>query len=157
MEALWPNLYVTENNITQCVHEIRQALGANLAQTLAGVDAAWREFVPDRPINRQFLDDRIAGLYLDITREIELFAAFAGFALMIRQFVRPVLLANALAWPLAWWIMRSWLDGFAYRIDLGPEPFLTAGVTAIAIAVLTTAFHAIQVARARPVTTLRYE
>ena len=53
--------------------------------------------------------------------------------------------------------MRNWLDGFAYRIDLDLGPFVVAGVAAIAIAVATTAFHAIQVARSRPIIALRYE
>jgi len=68
-----------------------------------------------------------------------------------------VLVANAIAWPIAWWFMRRWLDGFAYRIELDPTPFLIAGAGALAIAIATTAFHAVQVARSRPVLALRYE
>ena len=169
--------------------------GDGLADTLRGIDAAWHGFVPDRPIDRAFLDDRVALLYLDISRSAHLFTTFAGFAvaigclglvglsaytaerrtkeigirkalgastldvswLLIRQLAWPVLLANALAWPIAWWFMRNWLDGFAYRIELGPLPFLTAGLGAIAVAVATTAFHALKVASARPVQALRYE
>ena len=169
--------------------------GSNLLETLRRLDAVWLEFVPERPINRVFLDDRIAGLYLDVTREGRMFAAFAGFAMAIgclgliglsaytaerrtkeigvrkalgasttdvvwlltRQFAKPVLVANVLAWPLAWYVMRGWLDGFAYRIDLDLGPFVIAGVAAIAIAVATTAFHAIQAARSRPIIALRYE
>jgi putative ABC transport system permease protein len=67
------------------------------------------------------------------------------------------MLANLLAWPLAWWFMRRWLDGFAYRIELDAVPFLAAGAVALGIAVLTTVFHAAQVAVARPVSALRYE
>ena len=47
--------------------------------------------------------------------------------LLIRQFIRPVLLANVLAWPVAWWFMRDWLDGFAYRIDLDSNRSLSQG------------------------------
>ena len=77
--------------------------------------------------------------------------------LLIWQFVKPVLVANLIAWPVAWWFMRRWLDGFAYRIELDPTPFLIAGAGALAIAIATTAFHAVQVARSRPVLALRYE
>ena len=77
--------------------------------------------------------------------------------MLIWQFVKPVLLANAIAWPIAWWFMRRWLDGFAYRIELDPTPFLIAGLGALVIAIATTAFHALQVARSRPVLALRYE
>jgi putative ABC transport system permease protein len=77
--------------------------------------------------------------------------------LLIWHFVKPVLLANAIAWPIAWWVMARWLGGFAYRIELSPVPFAIAGGGALAIAVATTAFHAVQVARSRPVLALRYE
>ncbi|MEA2830760.1 MAG: putative transport system permease protein, partial [Bradyrhizobium sp.] len=77
--------------------------------------------------------------------------------LLVWQFAQMVLLANAIAWPVAWWFMRSWLDGFAYRVPLTWQPFALAGATALAIAVLTTCFHALQVARAKPVKALRYE
>jgi putative ABC transport system permease protein len=77
--------------------------------------------------------------------------------LLIWQFTKPVLIANAIAWPVAWWLMQRWLDGFAYRIELSWLPFALAGGGALAIAVLTTGFHALQVASARPVAALRYE
>jgi putative ABC transport system permease protein len=77
--------------------------------------------------------------------------------LLVWQFLKPVLIANLLAWPVAWWFMRRWLDGFAYRIELGPTVFVAAGAGALVIAVLTTAGHAYQVARARPVMALRDE
>ena len=75
--------------------------------------------------------------------------------LLIRQLAWPVLLANA-PFPglLHGGSSRHWLDGFAYRIELGPLPFLTAGLGAIAVAVATTAFHALKVASARPVQAL---
>ena len=84
-------------------------------------------------------------------------SAFDIARLLILQFVRPVLLANALAWPAAWWFLRRWLETFAYRIDLNLAPFLAAGTIAAAIAVLTTGFHVLRVARSRPSLALRYE
>jgi len=77
--------------------------------------------------------------------------------LLVWQFSRPVLIANLIAWPVAWWVMRDWLNGFDARIALGPTPFLTAGLLALSIAVGTIAAHAIRVARANPVNALRYE
>jgi putative ABC transport system permease protein len=73
------------------------------------------------------------------------------------QFARPVLIANLVAWPAAWFFMRRWLDGFAYHVDLGVLSFLAASVLAISSALATVTGHAILVARARPVEALRCE
>lgn len=77
--------------------------------------------------------------------------------LLIWQFSRPVLIANLIAWPVAWWLMQDWLNGFDSRITLTPVPFLAAGLGALAIAAATVAGHAARVASANPVHALRYE
>jgi len=77
--------------------------------------------------------------------------------LLAWQFSKPVVIANLIAWPLAWWVMRGWLNTFDTRIDLGPLPFLIAGLAALAIAMATIAGHAFKVARANPIQALRYE
>jgi putative ABC transport system permease protein len=73
------------------------------------------------------------------------------------QFARPVLIANLLAWPVAWYFMQRWLEGFAYHIELGPLVFVLASALAIGIALVTVAGHALLLSRARPVEALRYE
>ncbi|UAK24695.1 ABC transporter permease [Sphingomonas nostoxanthinifaciens] len=77
--------------------------------------------------------------------------------LLVWQFTRPVLIANLIAWPAAWWLMRDWLNRFDARITLGPSPFLLAGGLALVIAVVTIGGHALRVARANPIHALRYE
>jgi putative ABC transport system permease protein len=77
--------------------------------------------------------------------------------LLVWQFSRPVLLANIIAWPIAWWVMRDWLNGFDARIALTPVPFLAAGALALLIAVITIGAHSIRVARTNPIHALRYE
>jgi putative ABC transport system permease protein len=77
--------------------------------------------------------------------------------LLAWQFSKPVVLANLIAWPVAWWVMRDWLNGFDARIPLGPGPFLMAGLLALAIALGTIAGHAVKVARLNPIHALRYE
>ena len=56
-------------------------------------------------------------------------------------------------WPIAWYYLHGWLQGFAYRIPR----FLGAGVVALVIAWATIFAHAIRVARANPINALRYE
>ncbi|MGZ8327268.1 MAG: ABC transporter permease [Allosphingosinicella sp.] len=77
--------------------------------------------------------------------------------LLVWQFSKPVIVANLIAWPVAWWVMRDWLNGFDARIPLGPTPFLLAALLALAIAVGTIAGHAFRVARSNPIHALRYE
>jgi putative ABC transport system permease protein len=77
--------------------------------------------------------------------------------LLVWQFSRPVIIANIIAWPVAWWMMRDWLNGFDQRIALTPIPFLVAAAIALGIAVATVVGHAVKVARANPIHALRYE
>ncbi len=77
--------------------------------------------------------------------------------LLVWQFSRPVLVANLIAWPVAWWVMRDWLNGFDTRIALTPVPFAVAGLLAMLIAVATVAGQSIRVARTNPIHALRYE
>ena len=77
--------------------------------------------------------------------------------LLLGQFSQPVLWANLIAWPVAWWAMNRWLGGFAYRVDLPLWLFLAAMALAVVIALATVSTHTWLVARAKPVGALRYE
>ena len=77
--------------------------------------------------------------------------------LLVWQFSRPVIIANVIAWPVAWWLMRDWLNNFDQRITLGPIPFLFAAAIALGIAIVTVVGHSVRVARANPIHALRYE
>ncbi len=77
--------------------------------------------------------------------------------LLAWQFSKPVIVANIIAWPVAWWVMRDWLNNFDARIDLGPGPFLIAGLLALGIAIGTIVGHALRVSRTNPIHALRYE
>jgi putative ABC transport system permease protein len=96
------------------------------------------------------------------TREIGLRKTFGAGSgdivwMLLRQFSVPVLIANAIAWPVAWYYLHGWLQGFAYRISLSPLYFLGAGAIALAIAWATVFVHALRVAGANPINALRYE
>jgi putative ABC transport system permease protein len=77
--------------------------------------------------------------------------------LLLWQFSIPVLIANAIAWPIAYYYLHHWLESYAYRISLNPLYFLTAGGIALAIAWATIFAHAVRIARASPIFALRYE
>ncbi|HEY4220040.1 MAG TPA: FtsX-like permease family protein, partial [Myxococcota bacterium] len=77
--------------------------------------------------------------------------------LLLWQFSIPVLIANVIAWPLAWYYLHGWLQGFAYRISLSPLYFVGTGLVALLIAWATIFAHALRVARANPINALRTE
>lgn len=78
-------------------------------------------------------------------------------AMLSKDFVKLVLIANLIAWPLAWWAMSSWLEDFAYRISMGWSVFALAGVAALLIALLTVSYQAVKAALSNPVKSLRTE
>lgn len=77
--------------------------------------------------------------------------------LMTREIVRWVLLANLVAWPAAYWAVRSWLNDYPYRIKIGLEVFIVSGLTALTIALLTVIYQAVKAAVGDPAGSLRYE
>ena len=77
--------------------------------------------------------------------------------LLIGQFSIPVVIANLIAWPLSWYFLNGWLNGFAYRIDLNVGFFAGAGLLALLIATATVGGHTWFAARANPVHALRDE
>lgn len=168
---------------------------ADLPRFVAGIERLWRAHLPEREIDRAFLDERLDALYEAERRQARLLGLFSALAvglsclgllamavfavqrrrkeiavrkvlgartrdvaaILLWGFARPVILANLIAWPIAWWAMRGWLNGYDARIELGAGPFLLAGSIALAIAVATVAMHAARVARTHPIHALRHE
>jgi putative ABC transport system permease protein len=77
--------------------------------------------------------------------------------LLSKEFSKWVLISNIIALPAAYLIGKNWLQGFAYRIGLGPEIFIFSTATALIIALFTIGYQAIKAASANPVESLRYE
>jgi len=77
--------------------------------------------------------------------------------LLSKDFIKLVLLGAAVAVPLCWWAMNKWLNGFAYRIAIGPAVFLEAAIIAMAVAVFTIGWQSVRAARVNPVKSLRTE
>ena len=77
--------------------------------------------------------------------------------LLSKEFINWVLLANVIAWPIAYYFMNNWLQDFAYRITLTIWPFLLSGLIAVLIAIATVSYQSIKAALANPVKSLKYE
>ena len=77
--------------------------------------------------------------------------------LLSRDFVKLVLISNAIAVPVAYFAMNKWLENFAYRVEVSPWIFALAGGLTMMIALLTVSFQAIKAAVANPIEALRYE
>ncbi|WP_214073172.1 ABC transporter permease [Mucilaginibacter sp. dw_454] len=85
-------------------------------------------------------------------------ASVQNIVLMLSgNFVKLVLIANLLAWPLAWYAMHKWLETFAYRIDIKLSVFVLTAVLSLFIALITISFRSIKAAIANPVKSLRSE
>lgn len=77
--------------------------------------------------------------------------------LLSKDFTKLVVIAFALAVPLSWWMMDSWLNGFAYRVNVGFASFAIAGILAFSIALLTVSYQSIKAAMLNPAKSLKQE
>ncbi len=85
-------------------------------------------------------------------------ASAAGILfLLFKEFTKWVLLANVIAWPVAYFVMGSWLRNFAYRTEIGLWPFLLSAALALAIATITVGYQSLKAALVNPVECLKYE
>ena len=85
-------------------------------------------------------------------------ASIGGIVLILsKEYVKWVVLANVFAWPLAYYFMRRWLEGFAYHTNLNISAFFVSGMLALIIALLTVSVQTFKAAAANPVDSLRYE
>ncbi len=85
-------------------------------------------------------------------------ASVSGIVTMLsKDFLVLIVLSGLIAFPIAWWGMHSWLQGFVYRVSVSVWVFVSAGLMAVAIAMLTISFQAIKAAIMNPVKSLRSE
>jgi putative ABC transport system permease protein len=78
-------------------------------------------------------------------------------SLLSVEFLQLILIANVIAWPLAWLVIDQWLNQFAYRTSYGIGVFIIAGIAALLVATGITSVKAAMASRLNPVDTLKYE
>jgi putative ABC transport system permease protein len=78
-------------------------------------------------------------------------------SMIVKDFLKLVIIASIIAFPLAWWGMNKWLQNFAYRVDIGWWIFLIAALFAVAVTLATISYQAIKAAVANPTKSLRSE
>lgn len=85
-------------------------------------------------------------------------ASTAGIVVLLStDFLKLVLIANIISWPIAYYFMNNWLQDFAYRININWLIFLVATVLSLIIALITVSFKTTKASMANPVESLRYE
>jgi putative ABC transport system permease protein len=85
-------------------------------------------------------------------------ASVSGIVVLLsKEFTKWVLIANAIAWPIAYYSLNRWLQSFAYRTNITAMAFLLAAIFSFLIALLTVSYQALKAATANPVKSLRYE
>ena len=85
-------------------------------------------------------------------------ASVPSILLMLsKEFIKWVIIANIVAWPLTYYFMNKWLEDFAYRTDIGIWVFVISGVSTLIIALITVSFQTVKAALSNPIKSLRYE
>jgi putative ABC transport system permease protein len=85
-------------------------------------------------------------------------ASVADIVLLFsRQYVTLIVIANLIAWPLAWYVMNKWLQDFPYRIELSWWMFAISLATGLIMALITLSFKTIRAAMVNPIVSLRAE
>lgn len=79
------------------------------------------------------------------------------FAMLSREFIKWIFLANCLAWPIAYYFISNWLQNFAYKIDIGIWIFILSGFITLLVALITISYQTIKAAIANPIGSLKYE
>jgi putative ABC transport system permease protein len=85
-------------------------------------------------------------------------ASASGVVFMLTfEFGKLVILANIIAWPIAYFVMKRWLQDFAFRINLSLDKFFISAAVVLTIALITVSYHSVRAALADPVRTIKYE
>ncbi len=168
---------------------------SDIAGNIALIKKLWKKFVPDKPLEYYFLNDRFDQLYRAEIKTGQIFTTFAVISILIaclgllglasftaerrtkeigirkvmgattgrivfllsKEFIKWVLIANIIAWPVAYYFMDNWLQSFAYRINISIWIFPAAGLVAFIVALVTVSTQTLKASLSNPVNALKYE
>lgn len=169
--------------------------GENMSNTVAAIEKLYTQLIPDDPFRYDFLDDFFNTQYRTDQQFGEIFAIFAGLAVIIsclgllglasftttqklkeigvrkvlgasissiiylltRRFMRLILIASVISFPLTWYAMDTWLSGFAFRVGIQWELFFIPLLILIVIALITVSVQVLKGAMTNPTRVLRSE
>ncbi len=189
-----PMMLQNTNNTGLSRVAVRLAPG-DLRTQLAALESVWKQFLPTRPFEYQFLNEvldayyrseitlqKVCGVFATLsifisclgmlgliafaaqqrTKEIgirKVLGASEGriVLLLTRNFLWLTVIANAVGWPVSYYLMSSWLNDFAYRINLEPLVFIATGLLTLGIVLVTVGSQAWRAACTNPVNALRDE
>ncbi len=168
---------------------------ANIESTLKYMESKWADFVTQRPLTYNFVNQEFGALYEAEQRSGRIFTAFSSLAIVIaclgafglaaflatqrtkeigvrkvlgattsgivallsKDFVKLILVANVIAWPIAYFGMQKWLESYAYAVGVDFTVFALATIGSVVIALLTVSYHSIRAATNNPADTLHHE
>ncbi len=167
----------------------------NLNQAIKEIEKKWSQFVTDRKMEYEFLDQTIARQYDAELKTQRIFTFFAGLAIFIaciglfglaayacqlrmrelsvrkvlgastsglitllsKNFIKLIVLALIIAFPVAWYLMDRWLQDFNYRVSIGWQSFALAAGISLTIAIVTLSFQTVKASLSNPIKSLRME
>lgn len=191
-QSIVPMIFMGINNYNTVSIKIA---GNNTTEGLAYLEKVWKQFLPARPFNYQFLSENYKALYEAEQKQSQLFTTFSILAIFIaslglfglatfnalqrvkeigirkvlgatvphilgllsKEIIILILVANLIAWPIAFYFMNQWLDTFAYHIEMNFLLYILAACIAIVIAILTVSAQTLKAATSNPAQTLKYE
>ena len=191
-QRIVPMIFMGINNYSTVSIKIA---GDNATEGLAYLEKVWKQFLPARPFNYQFVSENYKALYEAEQKQSQLFTTFSILAIFIaslglfglatfnalqrvkeigirkvlgatvphilgllsKEIIILILVANLIAWPVAFYFMKQWLDTFAYHIEMNLLLYLLAACIAVVIAILTVSAQTLKAATSNPAQTLKYE
>ena len=85
-------------------------------------------------------------------------ASVPGIVVMLsKNFLKLVIIANIISWPISYFVMKSWLQNFAYRTNMTVWLFIMTGALSLCIALLTVSYQSVKASLSNPVDAIKYE